>query len=921
MSTDPDSITVSTTETTIVLPEVAVCTLGPKKAQILTVAGEVKTLPHGQAGVLLSQKPVMLCHAPYALSKLRAHLLVFDILDLYLFVHPTKFCVPTPHGIAKALQVELAKDAEDAPLMLVECAQTLLTHLQALPPKRQEKLIEIAQIMGMNGKGWPWTPFVCMALGHEYDPQAPLNSRTALNVWKDISEWEDSALPPPPSHMPVEESELEVSLKDILGHDHLSEDRPQQLAYAQAMRHVFSPKDDLEEPNILLAEAGTGTGKTLGYLTPSTLWADKNDGPVWVSTYTKNLQQQISEELSRIYDNPEQKDKKVAIRKGRENYLCLLNFEDAAAAAHLARSPSMPIALGIMARWIMETRAGDFTGTDFPSWAQSLYGYANTTGLSDKRGECLYSACDHYKKCFRETSIRNAAHAKIIIANHALVMIETATANIDQRLPNRTIFDEGHHLFQAADSAFAAHLTARETAELRRWISGNETNQKKRARGLKKRFEDLTTDNAEIEKSLLQLLHHAKALPADGWSRRMGEGQPAGPIETFLSAVLAQIRARTDQEKTFYAQETDIFPLTDQVMKTIPDAMQALEDLKRPMLSLAQAMQKTIEQDEGLLEPDMKRRIDSLSQSIERRANTEIIPWIEMLHALKNGHTPSHYVDWMEIEKNDGRPVDLGIYRHWVDPMKPFATSVLPHTHGLAITSATLKDKEDTEWNNAKLITGANYLSTTPSMFETQSPFDYASQAKVLIINDVNKNSIDQVANAYLSLFKASNGGGLGIFTAIQRLKAVYEKIYGKLGDKDIPLYAQHIDQMDTGTLTDIFREEERSCLLGTDAMRDGVDVPGASLKLMIFDRVPWPRPTLLHKARRKQFGEKSYDEMLTRMKLQQAFGRLIRRQTDKGVFIILDSATPTRLLSAFPQGIEIERIGLQDALKIVKNI
>ncbi|MGB1077526.1 MAG: helicase C-terminal domain-containing protein, partial [Bdellovibrionales bacterium] len=183
------------------------------------------------------------------------------------------------------------------------------------------------------------------------------------------------------------------------------------------------------------------------------------------------------------------------------------------------------------------------------------------------------------------------------------------------------------------------------------------------------------------------------------------------------------------------------------------------------------------------------------------------------------------------------------------------------------------------------------------------------------------KNNRAQVSNAYLSLLKESNGGGLGIFTAITRLKAVYEDIYDKLGQKDIPLYAQHIDQMDTGTLTDIFREEERSCLLGTDALRDGVDVPGKSLKLMIFDRVPWPRPTILHKARRKEFGEKSYDEMLTRMKLQQAFGRLIRRKDDKGIFIILDGATPTKLLSAFPEGIEVERLGLQDALKIVKKL
>lgn len=916
MSAEP-----KTSQQTITLPEISVCTIAPRKAHILTTDGEVKTLPHGQAGVLLNNKPTLLCHTPYTLSKLRTNLIAFDVLDLFLFVHPTKFCVPTPHGLAKALQLDTYNAPEDIPMILIEATQSLLKDLQAFPEKKKKQLLEIAELMGMNGKGWCWTPFIFEALGKAYDPQTPLNSRKALNVWKHLPEWEDSAPPPYPSHHPVEESENETALKSTLRHDHTSEDRPEQLAYSQTIRQIFAPKEDLDEPHILLAEAGTGTGKTLGYLTPSTLWAQKNEGSVWVSTYTKNLQQQIDQELARIYENPEIKDKKVAVRKGRENYLCLLNFEDTSASAHLARTPSHPITLGIMARWIMETRNGDFTGTDFPSWAQSLYGYANTTGLSDKRGECLYSACDHYARCFREVSIRNAQHADIIIANHALVMIETATAPPDKRLPNRTIFDEGHHLFHAADSAFASHLTARETHELRRWIIGHEDGAKKRARGLKKRFEDLITDNAEIEKSLMALLHHAKQLPAQGWSSRLREGVPQGPAEKFLSATLAQIRTRTDADKAFYAQETDIFPITEQVGAAIPALIQALEDLKKPMVHLATTMQKMLENDEGDLESDTRRRLDSLSQSIERRAMNEVQPWIDMLLSLQSGESPSHFADWMEIEKQDGNPVDIGLYRHWIDPMKPFATSVLPHTHGLAITSATLTDHEDGDWKNAKKMTGAPYLSTQTKTFKTESPFDYATQAKVLIINDINKNNRAQVSNAYLSLFKESKGGALGIFTAITRLKAVYEDIYEKLGQKDIPLYAQHIDQMDTGTLTDIFREDITSCLLGTDALRDGVDVPGKSLKLMVFDRVPWPRPNILHKARRKAFGERSYDEMLTRMKLQQAFGRLIRRKDDKGIFVILDGATPTRLLSAFPEGIEIQRIGLQDALKIVKKI
>jgi ATP-dependent DNA helicase DinG len=155
----------------------------------------------------------------------------------------------------------------------------------------------------------------------------------------------------------------------------------------------------------------------------------------------------------------------------------------------------------------------------------------------------------------------------------------------------------------------------------------------------------------------------------------------------------------------------------------------------------------------------------------------------------------------------------------------------------------------------------------------------------------------------------------LGLFTAISRLRGVYDRISNQMEAAQIPLYAQHMDAMDTGTLVDIFRAEENSCLLGTDAVRDGVDVPGKSLRLIVFDRVPWPRPTIIHKTRRSHFGGRSYDEMLTRLKLKQAYGRLIRRESDKGVFVMLDKALPTRLTTAFPEGVEIHRIGLAEAV------
>jgi ATP-dependent DNA helicase DinG len=90
--------------------------------------------------------------------------------------------------------------------------------------------------------------------------------------------------------------------------------------------------------------------------------------------------------------------------------------------------------------------------------------------------------------------------------------------------------------------------------------------------------------------------------------------------------------------------------------------------------------------------------------------------------------------------------------------------------------------------------------------------------------------------------------------------------------------------------------------------------VPGRSLRLAVFDKVPWPKPTILHKARRARFG-KTYDDLLTRLRLKQAFGRLIRGATDKGCFVILEGATPSRLLTAFPPDAPVKRCGLREAI------
>ncbi|MEM8833233.1 MAG: ATP-dependent DNA helicase [Pseudomonadota bacterium] len=904
----------------ITLPDVPVLFCNARQSVILTTDGEIRIVDHEKAAQLLHDQTVLTCNKPFVenLCGFSLHA-VFDLLELFAFVHPGKFCLPTPDGLATALSLPAIDAFDDIPMALLDITKALLQDLSHDPWRAKANPLKISSVMGLQGKGWPWTSFVFSALGEKYDPRIPVISKTDLNIWKNLPEWSEEAPAPPPSHEPITGEETVTRLQQALGEE--SEKRDQQANYSRLLTGAFAPKNEEHAPHLVLAEAGTGVGKTLGYLAPASVWSEKNQGAVWVSTYTKNLQRQVNEELSKIYPNEELKDNKVAVRKGRENYLCLLNYEEAATGAGLSTNPRQAIALGIMARWAAVTKDGDVSsGTDFPGWLSTLLGYQYTTGLSDRRGECIYSACDHYHRCFVEKSVRKSRHASMVVANHALVMIQTAIAQNQDDLPLRYVFDEGHHLFDAADSAFAGHLTARESYDLRRWLRGAESSRKTRLRGLKSRAEDLVVGDENLAKELQAILEKSRILTADGWKKRLKDRQPKGPCEEFILTIYEQIMARAANDYGPYSIETETFPLIEGVQHKADTLKKALKEIQKPMLALSNGLRKKLNDQTDTLESDTRKRIEAVVAGLERRAHMNIGAWINMLETLIDGQKREEFVDWMEIERIEGRTADIGLYRHWIDPMIPFTAALKPHAHGVVITSATLNDGKKDNWESAEQRTGALYLNEDYQREYFSSPFNYKNQTKVIIIQDVNKNDPDKLASAYFSLFKASGGGAIGLFTAISRLRSVHEKIKIQMGDQNLPLYAQHQDGIDVGTLIDIFRAENNSCLLGTDAIRDGVDVPGNSLRLIAFDRVPWPRPNILHKARREAFGKKQYDDALTRLKLKQAYGRLIRRSTDKGVFVMLDSMMPSRLHDAFPEDIEIQKFGIKDACDQIKE-
>ncbi len=853
---------------------------------------------------------VLVAHGGFVAGRLgvRAETMLFDVLELFAFVRPGLPFVPSALGLSRALGLTVPQTPEQSAQALHTIARTLLDEVAGRPQDVRESL---APLVGtLNRAGWRWAPLLKSIVG-----DVPHGSPIAgLEAWRGLSQWEDEAPVGDPGTQSVEPAEARARLSRMVGVA-----RPQQAAYSDAATYAFGPREQAGAPRVALVEAGTGTGKTLGYLAPASVWAEKNGPGLWISTYTRNLQRQIVQEIAHLWPDPVERAEKAVVRKGRENYLCLLNFEDAAKRTALAPGPRS-VALGLIARWIASGTDGDLSGVGFPAFLAATMPLSTVT---DRRGECIYAACPHYRICFIERAIRRARHASIVVANHALVIAqasadwlstdETTDTPNERRL--RYVFDEGHHLFDAADSGFSASLSGREMAELRRWIRGPEGRARTRMRGLEERLKDLIADDDAAQKALDEAVQASSALAGEGWTARLGSG-PRGTGEVFLAAAYQHVRARSSDEN-FYSLEADTQPMSPEMLQAVSGLSRGLKRIADPLKELARLLRKKMNDKTAELEPYTRARLDAAARGLDRRAKAVLPAWIQMLETLENGEIAEEFVDWFELAREDGRDADIGLERHWIDPTKPLSTAVLETAHGALITSATLRDNggdQDDHWASAEVRTGAGHLPQPARRAHFGSPFLYEDQSRVFVVTDIARRDPDALAAAYRELFLASGGGALGLFTAVRALRDTGTRIAELLATAGLTLYAQHMDRLDTGALVDLFRAEENACLLGTDALRDGVDVPGRSLRLVVFDKVPWPKPTILHKARRARFG-KGYDDLITRFRLKQAFGRLIRGPQDKGCFVILEGATPSRLLTAFPEKSPVKRCGLAEAI------
>jgi ATP-dependent DNA helicase DinG len=838
--------------------------------------------------------PVIVCYAP-ALTHVQTGLKL-DVLELAAFVMPTAGFAPNLKGLCLTLGADCPTDARQQATALKHVACTLLEKAVVLPD-----VDDILRYLAMTG--WDWAPLICQMRGMDTAHLGPKlhPEKLVQHPLSTLERWNFAERDDPHPTAPLNPQHVAARLDEMVAHTtHAPERRRSQYDFAVKVAETWRNQPTADGVSTALLEAPTGTGKTLGYLAAAVEASQTLDEQIWVSTYTKNLQKQIEQTLDRLPVKVS-----YAIRKGRENYLCLNKFEDAA-------RKGQDKLIGFVARWLQATKHGDVMSGDFPRWLPVLLQSAPISSLTDKQGECLFSACPHYRKCFIEKSIQKGREADVVIANHALTIYagRSGMRNGPSPLPRLAVFDEAHHLFDAADQAFAVFISGRELRELSGWIGQNSQD------GIMGRVEKY---GAHLPGQLLgeyvqKVASYAGELPQEGWLKRIQSGQELTLSERFLSALLAYARGVVPHQGAGHAVEAPLPP--DAATQALIREMEIWQDgLNKALGKLEDYLLACCEEiaDDAA---DIAQRLTGVCRAISMRLEHQLRPWHGLLAAAGGS---GQFVDWVEVVPGQNGLFDVGLKRHWVNPMVPFSTGIMDNMGAVAMTSATLRASDAASgWVMAQKLCGilkpdAAALEAFPQVL------DYKNQAIALIVTDVDWNNSAVLAKAMSTLFAASKGGGLGLFTSIRRLKESYPSIYDAMARRNISLFAQHIDPLDNGSLVEMFSQDENSCLLGTDAMRQGVDVPGRSLRLVVYDKVPRAVPSLLFKARVDAFGN-VYRQDVTRRAIRQAFGRLVRSQHDRGVFVILDGRTNSAELQGIPQGVKVQRVTLHEAAQTVQR-
>jgi ATP-dependent DNA helicase DinG len=339
-----------------------------------------------------------------------------------------------------------------------------------------------------------------------------------------------------------------------------------------------------------------------------------------------------------------------------------------------------------------------------------------------------------------ERAIRRARHAPIVVANHALVIAQAAQDWLSSDETNdapperrvRYVFDEGHHLF---DAAIAVSPHCRRAARWRTCAADMrpEARARSRTRGLQERLSGLIEESEEAKHAPDEAVQASGALPAKAGCRGFMAAARADRAKCSSPPAISTSARGSEDADAFYSLEADLQPLGAETIRQAARSQHRAETSGRAA-SAAPAIicaSSSTTRRSGAGDIPARARCRAPWAGAARREDHSS-RLMQMLDTLDTGEVNDEFIDWFALERDDGRDLDVGLERHWIDPTIPLAAEVLANAHGALITSATLRDSGERRRLAERRC--AHRRQSPARAAEGASfglPFRYAEQARI----------------------------------------------------------------------------------------------------------------------------------------------------------------------------------------------
>ena len=644
------------------------------------------------------------------------------------------------------------------------------------------------------------------------------------------------------------------------------EPRGEQVHMAEAVTQAFN------ESHHLIVEAGTGTGKSLAYLMPAALFAFQHGERVVVSTNTLNLQEQLTDKdipdalstLEAAGVLPDREDFRVAVLKGRANYLCLRRW------AALKKSDSLTVpeakVLVKVLLWLQNTATGDRGEIRLRAPEAGVWHRLSAQGFDDQSGPCPF-----LKRglCFYNAARHRAEAAHIVVVNHALLVLD---AKIGSLLPEHAhlFIDEAHNLEEVATNQLGFDVDDDAIDEFLARITGG------------------TAAGA----GLLAPFQAALRAPQLGEGRRQDLAALVQEIEADVQGSRSRLTVLFKLLTDFALKRAES-PADSEVRLRLTPSMRAQPDWSKVEIAWEEM---------NLLLEKVGRGLSRLYGSAEQlstvMAESQEDRLLELMTAAQLGEQlkqalasaivspQTSDVYWLSVGNRDGTVRLHGAPLHVGPTLKE---RIFDQKDTLVLTGATLSTEGNFEYIKERL------QMEPAAEVQLGSSFDYQRLALLYIPDDMPEPNDPRYQAALertvAEVARAAHGRTMVLFTSRVALRNTRTGLRDSLAREGITVLGQGIDGTPS-QLLDSFRSTPNTLLLGTGSFWEGVDIAGEALSVLVIARLPFNVPTEpIFAARSQQFGDpfSHYAVPQAVLRFKQGFGRLIRRKTDRGVLTILD--------------------------------